>query len=71
MNGNERIIRMLIMNKRNYPIAFQRPGFISRGRLFSPYAVQMRCVRDDMFAQTIIVHYLTDGNCMLKFIYHK
>jgi DNA-directed RNA polymerase I subunit RPA2 len=31
----------------------------------------MRCVRDDMFAQTITVHYLTDGNCVLKFIYHK
>ena len=22
INGNERIVRMLIMNKRNYPIAF-------------------------------------------------
>ena len=71
INGNERIVRMLIMNKRNYPIAFQRPTFINRGRLFSTYAVQMRCVRDDMFAQTITVHYLTDGNCMIKFIYHK
>ena len=50
INGNERIVRMLIMNKRNYPIAFQRPTFINRGRLFSTYAVQMRCVRDDMFA---------------------
>jgi len=71
INGNERIVRMLIMNKRNYPIAFQRPTFINRGRLFSTYAVQMRCVREDMFAQSITVHYLTDGNCMMKFIYHK
>jgi len=39
INGNERLIRMLIMNKRNYPVAFQRPSFISRGRLFSTYAV--------------------------------
>lgn len=31
----------------------------------------MRCVREDMFAQTITVHYLIDGNCMMKFIYHK
>jgi len=50
INGNERVVRMIIMNKRNYPVAFQRPSFISRGRLFSTYAVQMRCVRDDMFA---------------------
>lgn len=39
--------------------------------MFSTYAVQMRCVREDMFAQTITVHYLVDGNCMMKFIYHK
>ena len=71
INGNERLIRMLIMTKRNYPIAFQRPTFINRGRLFSTYATMMRCVREDMFAQTITVHYLNDGNCMLKFIYQK
>lgn len=71
INGNERICRMLIMNKRNYPVAFQRPTFINRGKMFSTFAVQMRCVRDDMFAQTITIHYLVDGNCMMKFIYHK
>ena len=69
INGNERIVRMLIMPKKNYPIAFQRPTLINRGKLFSTFAVMMRCVRDDLFAQTITVHYLTDGNCMMKFIY--
>jgi DNA-directed RNA polymerase II subunit RPB2 len=39
INGNERILRMLVMTKRNYPIAFQRPTFVNRGRLFSTYAV--------------------------------
>lgn len=24
-----------------------------------------------MMAQTVTLHYLTDGNCTLKFIYHK
>lgn len=50
INGNERLIRMLIMTKRNYPIAFYRPTFVNRGRLYTPYAVLMRCVRDDLFA---------------------
>ena len=48
INGNERIVRMLIMNKRNYPVAFMRSSFVNRGRFFTPYAVQMRCVREDM-----------------------
>ena len=71
INGNERIIRMLIMNKRNYPVAFDRGSFVNRGKFFTPHAVQMRCVRDDLFAQTVTLHYLSDGNCTLKFIYHK
>ncbi len=39
INGNERIIRMLIMNKRNYPVAFERGSFMNRGKFFTPYAV--------------------------------
>lgn len=69
INGNERIIRMLIMNKRNFPVAFIRPKFVDRGNLFTPYAVQMRCVRDDMFAQTLTLHYLSDGNCCIRLMY--
>jgi DNA-directed RNA polymerase I subunit RPA2 len=33
--------------------------------------VQMRCVREDMHAQTLTLHYLSDGNCVLKFIFQK
>lgn len=57
INGNERLIRMLIMTKRNYPVSFSRGTFTNRGRLFTPYAVQMRCVRDDLFSQTLTLHY--------------
>ena len=49
INGNERLIRMLVLTKRNYPIAMVRPSFVSRGKLFTQYAVMMRCVRDDLF----------------------
>jgi len=39
INGNERIVRMLIMTKRNYPVAFVRPNFVNRGKLYTQYAV--------------------------------
>lgn len=39
INGNEKIIRMLILQKRNYPIAFIRPGFVNKGPNFSSVAV--------------------------------
>lgn len=50
INGNERMIRMLVMTKRNYPVAFMRTTFINRGKLFTSYAVQMRCLREDLFS---------------------
>ena len=39
INGNEKIVRMLVVNKRNYPVCFSRPNFQNRGRLFSSHAV--------------------------------
>jgi DNA-directed RNA polymerase I subunit RPA2 len=31
----------------------------------------MRCVRDDLFAQTLTLHYQSDGNCSMRLIYQK
>lgn len=45
INGNEKIIRMLVLTKRNYPVAFLRPSYTNRGPGYTEYAVQMRCVR--------------------------
>ena len=71
INGNEKVIRMLIVPKRNFPITFKRSKFCERGKDFTPYAVQMRCVRDDFTAQTITLHYLSDGSISLRLIYQK
>lgn len=45
INGNEKIIRMLVLTKRNYPVAFLRTSYTNRGPGYTEYAVQMRCVR--------------------------
>lgn len=45
INGNEKIIRMLVLTKRNYPVAFVRNSYTNRGPGYTEYAVQMRCVR--------------------------
>eukprot|EP00359_Climacostomum_virens_P003308 CAMPEP_0204902980 /NCGR_PEP_ID=MMETSP1397-20131031/3987_1 /ASSEMBLY_ACC=CAM_ASM_000891 /TAXON_ID=49980 /ORGANISM="Climacostomum Climacostomum virens, Strain Stock W-24" /LENGTH=1076 /DNA_ID=CAMNT_0052071557 /DNA_START=38 /DNA_END=3268 /DNA_ORIENTATION=+ len=71
VNGIERLIRLLIVNKRNYPIALNRPAFCNRGTLFTPLAVQVRCVRDDLFTQTVTVHYLSDGSASVRFLMRR
>lgn len=71
VNGNEKIVRMLIIQKRNYPVAFLRPSYTNRGPGYTEYAVQMRCVRDDFYAKTFTLHYIADGNVYLRILYKK
>jgi DNA-directed RNA polymerase I subunit RPA2 len=71
VNGNEKLVRMLIAQKRNFPIAFKRPGYRQKGFNFSQNAVQMRCVREDMYTRTLTLHYLNDGNVYLRILLKK
>eukprot|EP00911_Craspedida_sp_UC1_P002614 UC1_evm1s1935 len=71
INGNERIIRMLLMPRRNHPMALIRPSFTNRGPSYTEFGCLMRCVASDGSAQTVILHYLSDGTCVLGFSYRK
>lgn len=43
VNGIEKVIRMLIMQRRNYPIAMSRPKWKSRGQGYTQYGEYDRC----------------------------
>lgn len=47
VKGLERLIRMLLMTRRNYPIAIKRSSWKTRGALFSDLGILLRSVRDD------------------------
>lgn len=71
VNGIERLIRLLIVNRRNHPMAIVRPSFVKRGPTYTNFGVMIRCARPDQTSHTVTVHYLTDGNCTLRFTYRK
>lgn len=71
INGNERLIRMLILARRNYPMAIIRNTFTGRGPTFTKFAVQIRSVRPDQTSQTNVLHYLSDGNVTFRFSWKK
>lgn len=71
MNGIEKVVRMLIMPRRNYPIAMSRPKWKSRGQGYTQYGISMRCVREEHTAINMNLHYLENGTVMLNFIYQK
>lgn len=71
VNGNEKLVRMLIVPRRNYPMAIQRNAFSSRGPTYSKLAISIRSVRPDQTSQTNVLHYLTDGNITFRFSWRK
>ncbi|XP_028844972.1 DNA-directed RNA polymerase I subunit RPA2 [Denticeps clupeoides] len=71
VNGIEKVIRMLIMPRRNYPIAMSRPKWKSRGQGYTQYGISIRCVRDEHTAVNMNLHYLDNGTVILNFIYQK
>ncbi|KAJ2384837.1 hypothetical protein H4S02_004630 [Coemansia sp. RSA 2611] len=71
INGNERVVRLLVAQRRNHVLALQRPSYGSRGPGFTPYATQIRCVRRDQTSQTMTMHYLTTGKLVLRFALRK
>ena len=71
VNGNEKLIRLLIMPKRNYPTVLERGAFTNRGPTYSKFGVSIRSVRPDQSSQTNVLHYLNDGNVTLRFSWRK
>ena len=71
VNGNEKVIRLLIVPKRNHPQALIRNSFEKRGKSYTNFGVQIRCARPDQTTLTNVLHYLGDGNVILRFSWRK
>uniref|UniRef100_A0A224XGY9 DNA-directed RNA polymerase subunit beta n=1 Tax=Panstrongylus lignarius TaxID=156445 RepID=A0A224XGY9_9HEMI len=71
VKGNEKLIRMLMLTRRNYPVAVKRTSWKQRGYFFSDLGVLIRCVQEDQTSTNNVLHYATDGNIKLMFSYRK
>ncbi|XP_025021432.1 DNA-directed RNA polymerase I subunit RPA2 isoform X2 [Python bivittatus] len=71
INGIEKVIRMMIMPRRNFPLAMIKPKWKSRGPGYTQYGVSIHCVRDEHTAINMTLHYLDSGSVMVNFIYQK
>ncbi|KAF6208467.1 hypothetical protein GE061_016923, partial [Apolygus lucorum] len=71
IKGYEKLVRMLLMTRRNYPIAVQRSSWKSRGRGFSDIGVLIRSVKPDQTAANNVLHFVNDGSVRVMFSYMK
>ncbi|XP_075213052.1 RNA polymerase I subunit Rpl135 isoform X2 [Lycorma delicatula] len=71
VKGSEKLIRMLLMMRRNFPIAVKRTTWKQRGTRFSDMGVIMRCVKDDQSSVNNVLHFVTDGSVKLMVSYRR
>ncbi|KAH0784383.1 hypothetical protein KY290_003981, partial [Solanum tuberosum] len=67
LKGLERVIRLIILPKRNYPTSMARNSFRDRREGYSDKAVVIRCVREDQSAVSLKLYYLNNGSARLGF----
>ncbi|KAF1896751.1 hypothetical protein Lal_00034451 [Lupinus albus] len=67
LNGLERVVRLLILPKRNYPMSMVRSSFSDRREGYTDKAVVIRCVRADQSSVSVKLYYLNNGSARLGF----
>ncbi|CAH9058115.1 unnamed protein product [Cuscuta europaea] len=67
LSGLERVVRLLIVPKRNYPMSMVRNSFRDKREGYTDKAVVIRCVREDQSAVTVRLYYLINGSARLGF----
>ena len=71
INGLEKLIRMITIPRRNYPIAYIRPSAAKKKLNCSEFVCEMKCVREDLTSHTIALHYMMDGTINLRIVIRK
>lgn len=71
IKGNEKLIRMLLMMRRNYPIAMKRGTWKDRGKYFTEYGVIIRSVSVDHSSTNNVLHFLKNGTAKFMFSHKK
>lgn len=71
INGNERIIRFVVQQRCNHPIALRKPRFAERDVFFTDSAVLMRCARRDGTSTANILFYTEDRQCAFRVLINR
>jgi DNA-directed RNA polymerase I subunit RPA2 len=71
INGNEKLVRLLVNQRRHYIMGMVRSAYGRRGKSYSEFATAIRCVAPDETSMSVRVHYLTTGSARLAFVLRK
>ncbi|KAK3916298.1 DNA-directed RNA polymerase I subunit RPA2 [Frankliniella fusca] len=63
VKGHERLIRLLLQQRRNFPIAVIRPSWKGKDSCFSDMGIMLR--------SNNVLHYVTDGTAKLRIVHRR
>lgn len=71
VNGLEKILRTIVVPRKNFPLAIKRHTFHLRRRNFSNCAVSMKCTNFAYKSQTLYLHYTYEGHIVMSIMIRK
>tara|TARA_B110000305_G_C19181904_1_gene512403 strand:- start:121 stop:711 length:591 start_codon:yes stop_codon:yes gene_type:complete len=73
INGNEKLVRLLQMQRKNHPLALNRAAYTNRGKGYTTLGVTVRCGKTGGRVGTVsnTVHYKADGGVTLRILVRK
>ena len=71
INGIERMIRMIIQQRRHHILGLRRRAFTKRSPLFSEFATTIRCISKDESSSLVRLHYMRNGMLRVAFQYRR
>lgn len=71
VKGHEKLIRMLLMTRKNYPVSVKRSTWKERGQQFSDIGILVRAVKTDQTSTNNVLHFITNGTAKLMFSHRK
>lgn len=71
VNGQEKVVRFMIIQKRNHIFAQNKVSYLKKGKNLTEHSVVMRCVGRDEVASMMFVHYALDGNVYVRVFYRR
>ncbi|XP_067931459.1 DNA-directed RNA polymerase I subunit RPA2-like [Watersipora subatra] len=71
VNGNEKVLRLVINPRRHFPMCVRRPRWKHRGKFFTEFGIIIHSSKADMSGATSVLHYLSKGAAVFAFIYMK
>ena len=66
VNGQEKLVRLLLVQRQNFPIALIRDVWMHKGDSFSDKGVIIRCVTQDFSVSLMTFHFLINGFCSIS-----